>query len=63
MKEEKFYKFCPNCGSVNVKITDSPLVAVRELYLRCVDCGFSAKEFPEGTASYIVELKKSKVGK
>lgn len=58
-QEEKFFKFCPACGSPSVKLTDSPgLVAVRELFVRCVDCGFSAKEFPEGTKEFIKEFKK-----
>lgn len=56
---EKFFKFCPRCGSVNVKLTDRPaFVAYKELYVRCVDCGLSAKEFPEGTLEFIKDFKK-----
>lgn len=61
---DKFYKFCPNCSSVNVKLTDnSALVAYRELYVRCVDCGFQAKEFPEAELGFIEEFRKQKVKK
>ena len=62
--EEKFFKFCPRCCSTEVKLTDSPgKVAYRELYVRCVKCGFEAKEFPEGQIGYIEELKKERVQK
>ena len=60
-QKEKFFKFCPGCGSSNWKLTDIPaLIAYRELYVRCVDCGFQAKEFPEGTSKFIEDFRRQK---
>lgn len=61
LQKEAFFKFCPRCGSSNWKLTDNPaFIAYRELYVRCVDCSFQAKEFPEGTAEFIADFKKNK---
>jgi transposase-like protein len=61
---KKFHKFCPKCGSTKIRITDIPgLVAMRELYYRCEDCGNQFKTPLEGTEEFIEDYKKSKVKK
>ncbi|MDO8625601.1 MAG: hypothetical protein Q7R47_05950 [Candidatus Diapherotrites archaeon] len=47
-KSTDMVSFCPNCGSIKFVLDATPaLIAYREYYSRCLDCGFGAKTFPQ----------------
>ena len=60
MKEEKFFRFCPNCGSVNVKPVYFGLsqdFAAHSPEMKCIDCGFNGF-IVESTAEQIAAFRK-----
>ncbi|MFH1256034.1 MAG: hypothetical protein V1494_01945 [Candidatus Diapherotrites archaeon] len=56
--KETFFRFCPRCGSAKVSLTTDWKASLREFSDVCAECGFEAKQFPEGLPEFIAEYQK-----
>jgi hypothetical protein len=56
-KEEKYFKICPHCGSLNVKIPPAGFDIKMTVRDYCEDCG-NKGIFPEIEESKIEEFRK-----
>ena len=56
MENEKMLKFCPSCGSINVKSSIIQTITIAPIY-RCINCDFQGAVL-EGTAEFIAKFRK-----
>ena len=57
MENKKMIRFCPSCGSVNIKGSVLSTATIAPIY-RCIDCDYQGT-VPEGTTGLIRQFRET----